>query len=91
MSLFDKTNILSNIHSVDSIYNPEFAKTWKFSSKASLLFPKDDENTCFLRLNDVDIRLSLLFELCLIVELPPKDENSKKSISAYNFNPCRNY
>ena len=33
MAIFDKTNILSNIHSVDAVYNPEFEKTWKFSSK----------------------------------------------------------
>lgn len=35
----------------------------------SLLFPKDDENTCFLRSKEVDIKLSLLFELCITVQL----------------------
>jgi nephrocystin-1 len=37
MAIFDKTNILSNIHSVDAIFNPEFERTWKFSSKVFLI------------------------------------------------------
>ncbi|TPX64902.1 hypothetical protein SpCBS45565_g05563 [Spizellomyces sp. 'palustris'] len=68
MALFDKTSILSNIHAVPAVYNPEFEHLWKFSSKASLVFPKDDENTCFLRVNDVDVNLCILFEFCMIVE-----------------------
>ncbi|KND00620.1 uncharacterized protein SPPG_03748 [Spizellomyces punctatus DAOM BR117] len=68
MALFDKASILSNIHAVPAVYNPEFEHLWKFSSKASLLFPKDDENTCFLRVNDVDVNLCILFEFCMIVE-----------------------
>ncbi|KAJ3347533.1 Nephrocystin-1 [Entophlyctis luteolus] len=38
-------------------------------SQASLLFPKDDENACFLRTNDVDIKLCILFELCALLEM----------------------
>ncbi|RKO86026.1 hypothetical protein BDK51DRAFT_26352, partial [Blyttiomyces helicus] len=73
MALFDKTSVLSNIHSVAGVYNPEFEKHWRFSNKASLLFPRDDDNTCFLRSNDVDIRLSILFELCLVVARPDSE------------------
>ncbi|KAI9101114.1 hypothetical protein DFS34DRAFT_457035 [Phlyctochytrium arcticum] len=68
MALFDKSNILSNIHAVPAVYNPEMENMWRFSTKASLLFPKDDENTCFLRVNDVDVNLCILFEHCIIVE-----------------------
>ena len=44
-------------------------------AQASLLFPKDDENTCFLRVNDIDIRLSILFELCLVVQVPATEQS----------------
>ncbi|KAJ3077595.1 Nephrocystin-1 [Rhizoclosmatium hyalinum] len=69
MALFDNTDILSNVHSIPAIHMREVPNLWKFSSKASLLFPKDDENTCFLRTNDVDIKLCILFELCALVEM----------------------
>ncbi|KAL2916589.1 hypothetical protein HK105_203701 [Polyrhizophydium stewartii] len=58
MALFDKTNILSNIHTVAAM-TVDGNRSWRFSSKASLLFPKDDENTCFLRANDIDIKLCI--------------------------------
>ncbi|KAI8913369.1 hypothetical protein EDD86DRAFT_200409 [Gorgonomyces haynaldii] len=74
MALFDKTNIRSNIHHIPAIATPENQSVWRFSTKASLLFPKDDENTVFLRAKDVDIKLSLLFEMCLTVEHPEKQE-----------------
>ncbi|KAI8923350.1 hypothetical protein BC831DRAFT_471527 [Entophlyctis helioformis] len=69
MALFDSTSILSNIHTVSALVT-DSDSAWRFSSKASLLFPKDDENTCFLRANSIDIRLSLLFELCLVIDVP---------------------
>ncbi|KAI9206216.1 uncharacterized protein BJ171DRAFT_597882 [Polychytrium aggregatum] len=75
LSLFDKTDVLSNIHCVPASFNPEFGDAWKFTTKPSLLFPKDDENTCFLRVNDVDIRLCILFELCLVVVKPGATKN----------------
>ncbi|KAI9345242.1 hypothetical protein BDR26DRAFT_800637, partial [Obelidium mucronatum] len=69
MSLFDNSDVLSNVHSIPAINSKEVPNVWKFSSKASLLFPKDDENTCFLRTNDVDIKLCILFELCALLEM----------------------
>ena len=33
MSIFDKTTVMSNIHTVPVIYNPESPKLWKFSTK----------------------------------------------------------
>ncbi|KAJ3233840.1 Nephrocystin-1 [Chytriomyces hyalinus] len=69
MALVNNLDVFSNVHSVPAIYSSEVPNQWKFSAKASLLFPKDDENTCFLRSNDVDIQLCLMFELCALLEM----------------------
>ncbi|KAI8814377.1 hypothetical protein BJ742DRAFT_671588, partial [Cladochytrium replicatum] len=66
MGLFDKSGVLSNVHYVPAIFNYNSQKAWKFSRKGSLLFPRDDENTCFAR-TSLDIKLCLLFECCLVV------------------------
>lgn len=67
MALFDGTRPLSNIHSISALCLADNESSWRFSTKASLLFPKDDENTCFLRTIHVDLNLCLLFELCVTV------------------------
>ena len=54
-----------------------------FFGQASILFPKDDENTCFLRTNDVDIRLSVLFEVCVVVRF--EDEEGTGELSLFYF------
>ncbi|KAK5669772.1 hypothetical protein QVD99_004154 [Batrachochytrium dendrobatidis] len=77
MALVDKSSILSNIHTV-SAYMPESEQAWRFSSKASLLFPKDDENTCFLRANNIEISVCLLFELCVMIRNPKQKQDSKE-------------
>jgi hypothetical protein len=43
------------------------------------LFPKDDENTCFVRTRDVDLKLSILFELCVLVEAPGSGSHGKST------------
>lgn len=83
MALFDRTSISGNIHRVEAIYNSLQERRWIFSTKTSLLFPKDDENTCFVRTNDVDINLSLLFELTFIVKkTDPKATSGLVELSA---------
>lgn len=77
MALFDKNAVLSNIHTTPVIYNPDQPKTWKFSSKSSVLFPKDDENTCFVRADQVDFKLCILFELCFLVSKVVLDKDGK--------------
>ncbi|KAJ3301248.1 hypothetical protein HDV03_001167 [Kappamyces sp. JEL0829] len=77
MALFDKTNIVSNIHSVPAFLQTDNENVWKFSTKSSILFPKDDENSCFIRTVDIDIKLCMLFELVLIAR---KDESSDETI-----------
>jgi hypothetical protein len=67
MGLFDKRTILGNIHTIEARQSEQETK-WRFSSKSSLLFPKDDENTCFVRTNDIDINLTLLFEITVLVK-----------------------
>eukprot|EP00842_Homolaphlyctis_polyrhiza_P004891 jgi/Hompol1/5402/HPOL_004388-RA len=79
IALFDKTNILSNIHTVSAVLG-ENDRIWRFSTKASLLFPKDDENTCFLRANNLDIKLCLFVELCLMIA-DPSNQGSHIEIS----------
>ncbi|KAI9017328.1 hypothetical protein BC832DRAFT_588596 [Gaertneriomyces semiglobifer] len=81
MALFDKNSILSNIHSVPAVYNPDFETIWKFSDKASLLFQRDHRNTCFVRVNEVDANLSILFELCVIVEREGKADMGTEQLS----------
>ncbi|KAJ3379185.1 Nephrocystin-1, partial [Lobulomyces angularis] len=82
MCLFDKTQVLSNIHSLEAVYNPINLNKWKFSNKTSLLFPKDDENTCFIRTNDIDINLCVLFELSILVKKSSPLENGDKNVSS---------
>ncbi|KAJ3036131.1 hypothetical protein HDV00_003043 [Rhizophlyctis rosea] len=83
MALFDKMHVLSNIHSVQGVWVDVGGgvghEIWRFSRKASILFPKDDENTCFLRTNDVDIRLSVLFELCIVVRFDDDSDPTELS------------
>ncbi|KAH6586465.1 hypothetical protein BASA50_000420 [Batrachochytrium salamandrivorans] len=82
MALFDKANILSNIHTIPAIVS-ETDATWRFSSKSSLLFPKDNENTCFVRTNIVDVNTCILFELCVLM----KNINTKKTTQSKNKLP----
>ncbi|KAJ3052201.1 hypothetical protein HK097_006725 [Rhizophlyctis rosea] len=79
MALFDKMHVLSNIHSVQGFWIE--GGGWRFSRKASILFPKDDENTCFLRTNDVDIRLSVLFEVCVVVRFEDEGGSEPAELS----------
>lgn len=67
LAVFDKTKVLSNVHTVPAIYNPDSPKVWKFSASSSILFPSDDENSCFVRVKEADYKVSVLFELSLIV------------------------
>jgi hypothetical protein len=68
MGLFDKRSIIGNIHTIEANCSKEQETKWRFSSKTSLLFPKDDENTCFVRTNDIDINLTLLFEITVLIK-----------------------
>lgn len=71
LGLFDKNSIVGNVHVIEAMLNPNHEKKWRFSNKASLLFPKDDDNTCFVRTNDIDINLCLLFEISVTVKKIP--------------------
>ncbi|TPX42550.1 hypothetical protein SeLEV6574_g05536 [Synchytrium endobioticum] len=73
VAIFDRVGVVANMLSVDAVVNQDL---WKFSTKTSLLFPKDDENTCLLRANAVDFRLCVLFELCVVVAKPNSKPNS---------------
>ena len=70
MALFDKSapnSIISNVYTVPAIWQSEAPKAWRFSARASLFYPKDDENTCLVRTNIGDFNLCVLFELCVVV------------------------
>jgi hypothetical protein len=47
--------------------------------ESSFLFPKDDENTCFIRASDINC--CVLFELCLTVVRLDGSENEPVEIS----------
>ncbi|KAJ3061305.1 hypothetical protein HK102_009162, partial [Quaeritorhiza haematococci] len=79
ISLLNKADLMSNVHTVAAVWNPAYEKTWKFSSKASLLFPKDDENTCFVRTHHFDINLCIVFEMCCTVRVKGSAERWKES------------
>ncbi|KAI8892586.1 hypothetical protein BC833DRAFT_611254 [Globomyces pollinis-pini] len=80
MALFDKVNIVSNIHSIPATTPPDNENIWKFSAKNLLFNQIDQDSGCFLRTIDVDIKLCLLFELCLVVK-NTLDDKSKPEIS----------
>jgi hypothetical protein len=65
ISLFDKTHILSNVHSVPAQISDDVG-TWSFQMPNKKWF--QEEEGCFVRTDEVDIKLCLLFELCLIVK-----------------------
>jgi hypothetical protein len=70
MALYDKVNLLSNVHQVPAYLNPKTG-VWKFTQKSSTIFAKNEDNTCFLRTNLMDVNLTILFELT--VQLESKD------------------
>jgi hypothetical protein len=63
LSLFDKSHILSNIHSVPATVVDDEG-TWSFKTQKGLW---KEEQGCFVRSDEVDIKLCMLFELCLVV------------------------
>ncbi|KAI8592806.1 hypothetical protein BDZ88DRAFT_478911 [Geranomyces variabilis] len=65
IALFDGTGVLGNIHSIPATRDADAPYTWRFKSKASLLFPNDDKNACFLRADEAP-NAALLFELALL-------------------------
>ncbi|KAI8919002.1 hypothetical protein DFJ77DRAFT_259197 [Powellomyces hirtus] len=81
MALFDGTAIMGNLHAVPATWNPDVASEWRFCVKASILFPKDDPQPCFLRAGDIDSNLSLLFELCLVVRDPRGKSDTRAELS----------
>jgi hypothetical protein len=68
ISLFDKSHILSNVHSVPAQLTDDQG-TWTFQMPNKKWF--QDEEGCFVRTDEVDIKLCLLFELCLVVKSKP--------------------
>ncbi|KAJ3268774.1 Nephrocystin-1 [Terramyces sp. JEL0728] len=75
MSLFDKAHIVSNIHTVPAALTPEHEHNWRFAPKTFLKNTK--ENKCFVRTFDSDLKLCILFELCLVVKKPVENNNDE--------------
>ncbi|KAI4813026.1 hypothetical protein KUCAC02_024380 [Chaenocephalus aceratus] len=60
---FDKTQVLSNIHTVRATYNSKSPKTWSFSPSMTGILPSLLDGDCFLRCNSAHPNLGILFEL----------------------------
>ncbi|KAF3841854.1 hypothetical protein F7725_023805 [Dissostichus mawsoni] len=60
---FDKTQVLSNIHTVRATYNSKSPKTWSFSPRMTGILPSLLDGDCFLRCNSAHPNLGILFEL----------------------------
>lgn len=57
------------------------------------MFPGDDENTCFVRSNNSDYNMYILFELCVTVSIKDKKEeedNEKSSLVNISFKKSSN-
>jgi nephrocystin-1 len=67
IALFDKTNIVSNIHTVPAYQSGTDPNLWKFQV-GSGLFSNGGDEACFVRTIDVDIKLCVLFEMVLVVK-----------------------
>ncbi|KAJ1560716.1 Nephrocystin-1, partial [Nowakowskiella sp. JEL0078] len=65
-SLLEARDFLDPPHSFTTIGRYVRIALYDKSKIASLLFPKDDENTCFARVNDLDFKLCILFEFVLV-------------------------
>ncbi|ORX50409.1 hypothetical protein BCR36DRAFT_583537 [Piromyces finnis] len=79
MALFRNSVLCGNIHNIPATPSTDSNSTWKFSSKSSILFPGDDENTCFVRSNNSDYNIYILFELCVTVSLKEDKENDENN------------
>jgi len=93
MALFRNSVICSNIHNIIATPSVDSNSNWKFSTKSSLLFPGDDENTCFVRSNNSDYNMYILFELCVTVSIKDKKEeedNAKSSLVNISFKKSSN-
>ncbi|KAJ3099976.1 Nephrocystin-1 [Phlyctochytrium planicorne] len=87
IALYKGTELISNIHSISAAVHPDFPNIWRFSSKASLLFPKDDENTLFLRTDTVDINLFLLFEMSVQKRSESKKDSPSEHVIGWGVLP----
>jgi len=94
MALFRNSILCSNIHNIIATPSTDSNSNWKFSSKSSILFPGDDENTCFVRSNNSDYNMYILFELCVTVSIKEEnetnDENIKNNIEKISFKKSNN-
>uniref|UniRef100_A0A3Q3W5S4 SH3 domain-containing protein n=1 Tax=Mola mola TaxID=94237 RepID=A0A3Q3W5S4_MOLML len=59
----DRTQVLSNIHTVRATYNPKSPKTWSFSPRMTGILSTLLDGDCFLRCNSASPDLGILFEL----------------------------
>jgi len=48
------------------------------------LFPGDDENTCFVRSNNSDYNMYILFELCVTVSLNEDEDDNENNNNSNN-------
>ncbi|KAJ3179358.1 Nephrocystin-1 [Geranomyces variabilis] len=80
IALFDGTGVLGNIHSIPATRDADAPYSWRFKSKASLLFPNDDKNACFLRADEAP-NAALLFELALLCR------DQRPAVAARNDQP----
>jgi hypothetical protein len=86
MALFRNSMICSNIHNIIATPSQDSSTNWKFSAKSSsLLFPGDDENTCFVRSNNSDYNMYILFELCVAVSVKDEKDETKTKGSLENI------
>jgi len=93
MALFKNSTICSNIHNIIATPSIDSNSNWKFSAKSSFLFPSDDENTCFVRSNNSDYNMYILFELCVTVSIKENKEEenySKNNLSNISFEKSNN-
>ncbi|ORX78921.1 hypothetical protein BCR32DRAFT_269782 [Anaeromyces robustus] len=84
MALFKNSSLCSNIHNIIATPSVDSPSNWKFSAKSSILFPGDDENTCFVRSNNSDYNMYILFELCVTVSIKKDESNTNNGKNIKN-------
>ncbi|CAH1263382.1 NPHP1 [Branchiostoma lanceolatum] len=63
VALFDGVKVLSNIHTVQAKWLEKEPKTWTFNPRVQGMLPSILDGECFVRSNNVEQNIGLLFEL----------------------------
>ncbi|XP_062509468.1 nephrocystin-1-like [Corticium candelabrum] len=80
VALFNKQEVLSNVHTVRAVWIEKEPKTWKFQPKVQQGFASTAYDAdCVVRFNNMSTDSTILFELCFTYRQQKTDEEGELS------------